>query len=163
QMQSTAPDRTVIRFGVFEVDLHSKELRKHGIRLRLSGQPFQVLRVLLERPGELVTRELLRDSLWSKDSFGDFDHGLNAPVTRLREVPGDSADSPAYVETLPRRGYRFIGAIEPNGVAADGTMRDEKLAAVRPSTPGSGRTVALVRGLALGAGLALLILGALYT
>jgi Tol biopolymer transport system component/DNA-binding winged helix-turn-helix (wHTH) protein len=162
-MQSTVPHRPVIRFGVFEVDLHSQELRKHGVRLRLSGQPFQVLRVLLERPGELVSRELLRESLWSKESFGDFDHGLNAAVTRLREVIGDSAESPKYVETLPRRGYRFIGAIEPNGFAVDKASREETPATVAPSAPSSGRTRALLRGLALGAGLALLILAALYT
>lgn len=162
-MQSTVSHRPVIRFGAFEVDLHSQELRKHGMRLRLSGQPFQVLRVLLERPGELVTRELLQESLWSKESFGDFDHGLNAAVTRLREVLGDSAESPKYVETLPRRGYRFIGEIEPNGFAAEKAIGEETPASVAPSAPNSGRTVALLRGLALGAVLALLILAALYT
>jgi len=90
-MQSTVSNHSVIRFDRFEVDLHSQEVRKGGVRLRLSGQPFHVLRALLERPGELVTRELLQQSLWPKDSFGDFDHGLNAAVTRLREVLGDSA------------------------------------------------------------------------
>ena len=165
-MQSTASNQDVIRFDVFEVDLNSQELRKRGVRLRLSGQPFQVLRVLLERPGELVTRELLQQSLWSKDSFGDFDHGLNAAVTRLREVLGDSAESPKYVETLPRRGYRFIGAIETNGSAALYNLepvREKAPETVARPAPESGRIRSLLRGLALGAALALLALGVLYT
>jgi len=161
-MQSAVPNRTLIRFGVFEVDLHCQELRKHGVRLRLSGQPFQVLRVLLEHPGELVTREILRESLWSKDTFGDFDHGLNAAVTRLREVLGDSAESPKYVETLPRRGYRFIGAIERNGLAVEEPVQQEA-PTIAASSSNAGRTAALVRGLTLGVAVALLVLGALYT
>src|SRR5215813_3305242 len=162
-MQSTASNHDVIRFDVFEVDLNSQELRKRGVRLRLSGQPFQVLRVLLERPGELVTRELLRQSLWSKESFGDFDHGLNAAVTRLREVLGDSAESPKYVETLPRRGYRFIGSVERNGSVLEAAGREETIAPAISSAPNSGRPAALLRGLALGTVLALLVLAALYT
>jgi len=162
-MQSTVSNHNVIRFDRFEVDFHSQEVRKGGVRLRLSGQPFHVLRALLERPGELVTRELLQQSLWPKDSFGDFDHGLNAAVTRLREVLGDSAESPKYIETLPRRGYRFIGSIEQNGLAVQGAPREEAPASMAPSAPNSGRLGALGRGLALGAGLALLVLAALYT
>jgi cholera toxin transcriptional activator len=99
----------VIRFGVYEADLHSGELRKHGIRLRLQDQPFQVLCMLLERPGELVTREELRQRLWPADTFVDFDHGLNTAVNKLRDVLGDSAANPRYIETLARRGYRFVG------------------------------------------------------
>jgi len=105
--------RTVTRFGPFEADLQTQELRKQGRRLRLPGQSFQILRMLLERPGELVTREELRTALWPSDTFVDFEHGLHAGVNRLREALGDSADSPRLVETLPRRGYRFIGAITP--------------------------------------------------
>jgi DNA-binding winged helix-turn-helix (wHTH) protein/Tol biopolymer transport system component len=97
---------------VFEADLRTEELRKQGQRLRLPSQSFQVLRLLLERPGELVSREELRAKLWPADTFVDFDHGLNAAVNRLREALGDSADSPRFVETLPRRGYRFIGPVE---------------------------------------------------
>jgi TolB-like protein/DNA-binding winged helix-turn-helix (wHTH) protein/tetratricopeptide (TPR) repeat protein len=100
------------RFGVFEVDLRSGELRKNGMRLRLSGQPFQVLAVLIERPGEVVTREELRSKLWRSDTFVDFDHGLNNAVARIREVLDDSSDTPRYVETIPRRGYRFIGPVK---------------------------------------------------
>src|SRR6516164_10626865 len=117
------PDAThalaVRRFGAFEINLQSGELRKNGIRLRLSGQPFQVLAVLIERAGEAVTREELQSKLWSADTFVDFDHGLNNAVARIREVLNDSSDTPRYVDTVPRRGYRFIapvtGAPSDNG------------------------------------------------
>src|SRR5258708_27701198 len=102
----------VIHFGVFEVDLRSGELRKQGMRIRLSGQSFQVLETLLSRPGTLVTREELQQKLWPADSFGDFEHGLNAAVNRVREALGDSAENPRFVETLPRRGYRFIASVD---------------------------------------------------
>jgi Tol biopolymer transport system component/DNA-binding winged helix-turn-helix (wHTH) protein len=100
------------RFGPFEVDLHTHELWKFGTRLKLVGQPFEILTVLLSRPGELVTREELRDRLWPSDTFVDFNHGLNAAVNKLREALSDSADIPRYIETLPRRGYRFVAAVE---------------------------------------------------
>lgn len=132
---STQP-ATLVAFGPFEADLQSQELRKHGMRLRLSGQSFQVLRMLLERPGELVTREELRQALWPSDTFVDFEHGLNVAVNRLRETLEDSADSPNFIETLPRRGYRLIAPVgqpRPVGVATaqktagkpDSTMGDE--------------------------------------
>src|SRR5713101_4720262 len=101
----------VRRFGPFDINLHSGELRKNGMRLRLSGQPFQVLAILIERPGEVITREELHSKLWPADTFVDFDHGLNNAVARIREVLDDSSDAPRYVETLPRRGYRFIGPV----------------------------------------------------
>src|ERR1035437_4335919 len=100
-----------IRFGTFEVDLRSGELRKNGVNLKLSGQPFQVLAVLLERPGEVITREEFQKRLWP-DTFVDFDHNLNTAINKIREVLGDSAESPRFVETLPRRGYRFIYPVE---------------------------------------------------
>jgi TolB-like protein/DNA-binding winged helix-turn-helix (wHTH) protein len=99
-------------FGVFEANLETAELRKQGVRIRLPGQSFQVLEALLLRPGELVTREELKQKLWPSDSFGDFEHGLNAAVNRVREALGDSSDNPRFVETLPRRGYRFIAPVE---------------------------------------------------
>jgi len=102
----------VLRFGNYEVDLSSGELRKSGLKVRLTGQPFQVLAILLERPGELVTREQLQKRLWPGDTFVDFDGGLNAAVNRVRESLGDSAENPRFVETLPKRGYRFIGQVE---------------------------------------------------
>jgi Tol biopolymer transport system component/DNA-binding winged helix-turn-helix (wHTH) protein len=104
--------QTVISFGPFQADLQTQELRKNGVRLRLPGQSFQILKMLLERPGELITREELHKALWPSDTYVDFEHGVNAAVNRLREVLGDSADSPQLIETLPRRGYRFIGKID---------------------------------------------------
>src|SRR5215470_16158373 len=101
--------RPLIRFAVFEVDLKSAELRKRGQKVKLQEQPFRVLAMLLDRPGQVVTREELRQKLWPADTFVDFDHGLNSAVARLREALEDSADEPQFVETVPRQGYRFIG------------------------------------------------------
>ena len=98
----------IARFGVFELDLAAGELRKNGAKLRLQEQPFQVLALLLERAGDVVTRDELRQKLWPSDTFVDFDHSLNTAVNKLRETLGDSASSPRYIETLARRGYRFI-------------------------------------------------------
>src|SRR5215831_4793918 len=100
--------RTLLRFGVFEADLTSGELRKDGTKIRLQEQPFQILAMLLEHPGEVVTREELRNKLWPADTFVDFDHGLNKAINKLREALGDSADNPRFIETLARRGYRFL-------------------------------------------------------
>jgi TolB-like protein/DNA-binding winged helix-turn-helix (wHTH) protein len=111
-VRESEPATRIVCFGVFEVNLETAELRKQGIRIRLPGQAFQVLEALLLRPGELVTREELKQKLWPSDSFGDFEHGLNAAVNRVREALGDSSDNPRFVETLPRRGYRFIAPVE---------------------------------------------------
>lgn len=100
------------RFGAFEAALDAGELRKHGLRVKLSEQPFQILAMLLARPGEIVSREELRELLWPSDTFVDFDHGLNNAVMKLREVLGDSSEHPRFIETLPRRGYRFIAPVE---------------------------------------------------
>jgi DNA-binding winged helix-turn-helix (wHTH) protein len=108
---SDDPIRRIVRFGVFEVDLEQRELRRGGLRVRLQDQPFQLLAALLERPGEMVTREELRSKLWPGDTFVDFDHSLNAAIKRLRDALGESAETPNFVETIPRRGYRFIGQI----------------------------------------------------
>ncbi len=102
----------VTRFGLFELDLSAGELRKSGVKLRLQGQPFQVLALLLERAGEVVTREALQQKLWPSDTFVDFDHSLNTAINKVREALGDSAASPRYVETLARRGYRFIAPVQ---------------------------------------------------
>jgi cholera toxin transcriptional activator len=102
----------IARFGVFELDLAAGELRKNGTRLRLQDQPFHVLGLLLERAGDVVTREELRQKLWPADTFVDFDHSLNTAVNKLRETLGDSASSPRYIETLARRGYRFIAPVQ---------------------------------------------------
>src|SRR5215472_15371578 len=101
----------VIRFATFEVDLQAQELRKAGLRLKLSGQPFQVLAILLEQPGTVVTREELQKRLWP-DTFVDVDHNLNTAINKMRDALGDSSENPRFVETLTRRGYRFIAHVE---------------------------------------------------
>ena len=106
-----SPTENVIRFGLFELDLKSGQLRKNGNRIRIPQQPVQVLALLLERPGEVVKREELRQKLWSPDTFVDFDHGLNKSVQKLRDALGDSAESPRFIETIPRVGYRFIAPV----------------------------------------------------
>ncbi len=118
-MGPAAPSPRLIRFGVFELDLRSGELQKQGRKIRLEGQPVQVLICLLESPGELVTREELHRKLWPADTFVNFEHGLNAAVKRLRQALNDSADNPRFVETLPRRGYRFIAPIHGVDVSGD--------------------------------------------
>src|ERR1700683_5325185 len=111
-MPHASPAGRVVRFGVFEVDLAAGELRKSGRRIRLQEQPFQILALLLERPGEVITREEVRQKLWPADTFVDFDHSLNTAINKVREALGDSASSPRYVETLARRGYRFLAPVE---------------------------------------------------
>jgi TolB-like protein/DNA-binding winged helix-turn-helix (wHTH) protein/Flp pilus assembly protein TadD len=120
------------RFGVFEVDFGLGHVRKHGLRLRLSGQPLQVLRRLVERPGDVVTREELRNELWPADTFVDFEHNLNSAVKRLRAALGDSADSPRFIETLPRRGYRFLVPVE----MLHGTEAPDSVVEPDVATPG---------------------------
>lgn len=111
-MPENQQTQMVILFGPFAADLQTQELRKRGVRLRLPGQSFQILRMLLGRPGELITREELHRALWPSDTFVDFEHGVNAAVNRLRDVLGDSAENPTFIETLPRRGYKFIAPVE---------------------------------------------------
>jgi eukaryotic-like serine/threonine-protein kinase len=114
-MSLPSESQNKVRFGAFEIDLRTAELRTNGQELTLQGQPFQILMVLLERPGELVTRDELKKILWTSDTFVDFEHGLNKAVNRLREALDDSAEHPKFVETLPRRGYRWIGPVIRNG------------------------------------------------
>src|SRR5258708_6064806 len=109
-MPETEPN-SIVHFGIFEVDLRAGELRRNGSKVKLQDQPFQVLAFLLERPGQIVTREELQARLWPVDTFVDFDHGLNAGIKRLRNALGDSAENPRFVETLARRGYRFRAPI----------------------------------------------------
>ena len=133
------PERKIFRFGVYEADALTGELRKGGARLRLQEQPFQVLVMLLERPGELVTREEIRERLWGAETFVDFDHSLNTAINKLRETLNDSASEPRYIETLARRGYRFIAAVEAAGSAgaapATETPSREASADSLPSAP----------------------------
>jgi len=115
---SVDPSSSIIRFGTFEVSLQSGELRHAGQKVKLQEQPFQVLIALLERPGEVVTREQLRGKLWPEDTFVDFDHSLNAAIKRLRDALGESADAPVFIETLARRGYRFIAPVNGSAVSS---------------------------------------------
>jgi Tol biopolymer transport system component len=125
----------VISFGPFQADLLTQELKKHGVRLRLPGQSFQILRMLLERPGELVTRDDLQKALWPSDTFVDFDHGLNAAIKRLRDALGESADAPVFIETLARRGYRFIapvnGSSSPSAAEIEAPQRNKSFSSSR--------------------------------
>lgn len=120
------PKNEPIRFGPFELDLRACELRKNGRKIKIYGQPLAVLGTLIDRPGELVTREELQQKLWSSDTFVDFEHGLNAAINKLREALSDNADNPRYIETLPRRGYRFIGEIVTPVAAAVTEPRKEE-------------------------------------
>ena len=114
----------LLRFGVFEADLAAGELRKNGTRIRLQEQPFQVLAALLQHAGQVVTRDDLRASIWPADTFVDFDHSLNTAVNKIREALGDSASSPRFVETLARRGYRFIAAVDGGAPENDPRKND---------------------------------------
>ena len=113
------PSSPKYKFDDFEADVSAAELRRGGTRLKMQLQPFQVLMALLERPGEVVTRDELRQRLWPEDTFVDFDHGLNTAMAKVREVLGDSASKPRYVETIAKRGYRFLGKVQPGAPTAD--------------------------------------------
>jgi eukaryotic-like serine/threonine-protein kinase len=134
----------VLRFGTFEVDVRAGELRKQGVRIKLQEQPLRVLTILLQRPGEVVTREELRSQNWPADTFVDFDNSLNTSINKLREALGDSADSPRFIETLPRRGYRFIAPVSS-------TNGNEAYARAGPVTPTHRWKVPLLVGVLLAA------------
>jgi DNA-binding winged helix-turn-helix (wHTH) protein len=144
-MPSSASSTKIVRFGVFEVDLKASELRKHGLRLKLPEQPFQVLAVLLEKPSKIITRDELRNRLWQGDTFVDFDHGLNNAVMKLREVLGDSSENPRFVETIPRCGYRFIAPVEESVYLSHGAALSEaESVGLRHSGVGPDRVAACV-------------------
>lgn len=149
-MALEAQPNGILRFGVFEVDLRSGELRKQGIRVKLQDQPFLVLKLLLQRSGKLVTREELRLQIWGADTFVDFDNGLNTSINKLREALGDSADSPQFIETLPRRGYRFIAPV----TGIDGTTKGTATGVSAGATPRSRKVVVTVAVVVLAAGIA---------
>ena len=127
---SAKPSFRIIRFSTFELNLQTGELHQQGQKLKLQEQPFQVLAALLERPGEIVTREELRSKLWSVNTFVDFDHSLNAAIKRLRDALGESPEAPIFIETLARRGYRFIAPV--NGSAASSIMRNRSFSGPKP-------------------------------
>src|SRR6185437_15830121 len=133
-----------LRFGTFEIDVPAGELRKSGVKLKLQDQPYQILFILVEYAGEIVTREELREQLWPADTFVDFDHSLNAAVKRLRDALGESAESPVYIETLARRGYRFIPpiqAITPEPSPLDAFLRTSRKVRLRPRPEEADRAI----------------------
>jgi cholera toxin transcriptional activator len=134
-MPDARPAAKSVRFGVFELDLTTGELRKNGTLIRLQEQPFQVLAMLLDRPGELVTRDELRNKLWSADTFVDFDHSLNTAVNKLREALGDAASNPRFVQTVARRGYRFIAPVQENRPAVS-SVESSQVSPVAPTPQG---------------------------
>jgi len=143
--------RVVFRFATFEVDPQAGELRKQGLRVRIQEQPFRLLVLLLQRPGEVLTREELRSKIWPADTFIDFDKGLNTSVNRLREALGDSSDNPRFVETIPKRGYRFIGAVTTNGDSLTVPSKTALTPQLRMWT-GMAAAAILVIGVMLGSG-----------
>jgi DNA-binding winged helix-turn-helix (wHTH) protein len=124
-MQVPAQDRQSCRFGPFTVDLVSREVWNGG-KIQLQEKPFQILAILLERPGQLVTREELQRRLWPAGTFVDFDHSINTAIKKLREALRDDAEQPRFIQTLPRRGYRFIGQLEETIEPAKGSVSDTK-------------------------------------
>jgi TolB-like protein/DNA-binding winged helix-turn-helix (wHTH) protein/Flp pilus assembly protein TadD len=143
-MPTSAPDARLLRFDDFKLEVRAGELRKRGVRLRLQGQPLQVLAVLLNRAGEVVTREELRSEIWSADTFVDFDHSLHNAIARIREALGDSAETPRYIETLPRRGYRFIAPVEREEAQVPLFSGESVRPGEVPVAPGLGKHRALV-------------------
>jgi DNA-binding winged helix-turn-helix (wHTH) protein len=142
RMPQPAPDAAILRFDLYVLDLRAGELFKSGRKIKLQEQPFRILAMLLEHPGELVTREELRQRLWSENTFVDFEHSLNTAIKKLRRALGDEADKPRFVETLPRRGYRFLGSLVDHPPPSLPTSRDQpmglvgKLCVLRDETGG---------------------------
>jgi len=146
---------SVVRFGAYEADLLSGELRKSGIRLKIQDRPFQILAILLEHPGLVVTREQLQKRLWPEDTFVDFEHGLNTAINKLRDALSDEADNPRFIETLPKRGYRFIAPVSASAAprahlhavapANASTLSPSPVTAIIPADPSAGPTTAKLR------------------
>ena len=154
-MSDQRPIRRVLRFSVFEMDLEQRELRRNGLKIKLQDQPFQLLAALLERPGKLITREELRQHLWPADTFVDFDHSLNAAVRRLRDALGDDPDTPRFVETVPRHGYRFLADVRGYGSTTEKIQRrSASLAVLRFRLPRNAILVSLAVLVVFGLGTA---------
>src|SRR5436305_1560767 len=134
-MQETAKSARVFRFGVFEMDAATGELRKQGLRIRMQEQPAQFLLILLDRAGEVVTREEIRRKLWPPDTFVDFDQGLGASLRKLRQALGDDAETPRYIETIPKRGFRFVAPVERISALPHGATAVLPIRAIEPPTP----------------------------
>ena len=126
---------SIVRFGTYEVSLHSGEVRKAGLRIKVQQQPMRLLEILLERPGEVVTREELRSRVWANETFGDFDQAVNIAIAKLRSALGDSAENPRFIETLPKRGYRFIADVSAVDADAPPKSRNLPLEICRRQSP----------------------------
>ena len=136
-MGATPSQSRIVRFGLFEADMEQRELRKSGVRFKLHDQPFQILILLIERAGEVVTREEIRQRLWPGNTFVEFDNGLNVAVTKLRAALSDDAESPRFIETVPRHGYRFVAP-----VAVTSNIVAESAPAEKPKAPTQATVVA---------------------
>lgn len=145
--QANHPETRLLRFGIFELDAVGGELRKNGVRIKLQEQPFQVLVILLESSGGVVTREEIRQRLWGSDTFVDFDQSLNTAVNKIREALGDSASSPRYIETLARKGYRFLAPVERQTLAQLPAAESQSTSATHPDLDIPAPRRALMRGL----------------
>jgi DNA-binding winged helix-turn-helix (wHTH) protein len=153
------PDQ-VLRFGVYEVNFAAQQLRKHGVRVRLAGQPLAILAMLLERPGEVVTREELQGRLWASDTFVDFEHSLNSAIKKLRAALNDTPEKSHYIETLPRVGYRFIAPVQE--VSEKGHAADASLDVDRGNVPPKERPLQRRWAILLGLVIALLTAAGAY-
>ena len=157
----------ILRFGVFEINFSAHELRKHGIRVRLPGQPFAILAILLERPGEVVTREEMQERLWASDTFVDFEHSLNSAIKKLRAALNDSPENSRYIETVPRVGYRFVAPAQelsrdvvPHNDSNDRIKSPGALQAEENPDAGRGKRNRTAVAVAIGATLATLLTAA---
>src|SRR5579864_6562262 len=145
-MSVSSEPQTVVRFGMFEADLRAGELRKSGVRVKIQDLPFRTLKLLLSRPDEVVTRDEFRKELWPQDVFVDFDRGISSAIKRLRDALDDSAENPIFIETVDRRGYRWIAPVSlPEPLSAETSKANEKqeasAAVPLPSEPSSWRTL----------------------
>src|SRR5258708_16560940 len=131
-MEELTAVKRAVRFGLYEVDYASQELRKSGIKIKIQDQPFQILALLLERPGQIITREEIQKRLWAGDTFVDFDLGLNSAVKKLRQALGDESDNPRFIETLYRRGYRFLAPVQDEAAGTASSL------IVAPQTDANG-------------------------
>jgi DNA-binding winged helix-turn-helix (wHTH) protein len=145
-MNEFSDSRATASFGVFVADLRTGELRKHGRKIRIARHPFQILAMLLGHPGELLTREEIRAKLWPADTFVDFEHGMNSAVRKLRDALGDSAENPRFVETLPKRGYRFIATVQPSAAMARAAEPPTSAASATTGWVGQVATLSAVEG-----------------
>jgi len=134
-MEKVSSSLRTVRFGVFEVDFGARDLRRQGVKIKLQEQPFQILQMLLECPGQVVSREELRQRIWPVDTFVDFDHGLYSAIKKLREALGDSAENPRFIETLSKRGYRFIAPVEVNGTVSASAAQEGAKPSATPGPP----------------------------